>query len=92
MDRNEEVEIEMFNGFCVINSLASQKHGVTENDLLECFITSGNNSRSLVQQELKCILDKGVRSGFILRKGNKYAIRNFKRMYDTDGDDRCAGR
>lgn len=85
MDRNEEVQIGMFNGRCVMSCVASQENGVTEDDLLKFFITS-NESHDLVQQELKRILNIGVRNGFIVRTDNKYAIQSLDGMYDTDGD------
>lgn len=84
---NEET-IGMHNGHCVINALATQKNEITEDELLERFITSTDEPADLVEYELKRILYNGLANGFIVKIGNnKYGLPSFKNIYEADCDE-----
>lgn len=81
----ENQQIEMLNGQCVMQALAFLQRAVTEEDLMKCFNVSSHESLNLVQEELKGILDKGVDLGFIVKSGNEYALPST--TYEADGDE-----
>lgn len=83
----DEETIGMLNGYCVMNALASQKSEITEDELLERFITSTDQPHNLVEYELKRILYNGVIGGFITKTGNSYSIPGLDNMYEVDCDE-----
>lgn len=83
----DEETIGMLNGYCVMNALASQKSKITEDELLERFITSDGQPHDLVECELKRILYNGVIGGFIVKTGNRYSLPNQENIYEVDCDE-----
>lgn len=81
----EENEIVLLNGRCVLNALVLSKNGVTEDELLDCFIDSTHQPHKVLQ-ELQQILNKGVVHGFIVRNGDKYALPSLQNMHEADAD------
>lgn len=82
----DDETIGILNGKSVITALASQKNKISEDELLEYFITSADEP-DLVENELKQILNNGVAGGFIVKTGNKYALPSLENIYEADCDD-----
>lgn len=83
----EEETIGTFNGQCVMKALALQKNKITEEELLEQFITLTDEPHDLVEYELKRILYTGVATGFIAKTGNRYALPSLENRYEADCDE-----
>ncbi|KAG4072750.1 hypothetical protein HA402_001862 [Bradysia odoriphaga] len=82
-------EIQMLNARCVMTALDSLNHHATENKILSYFQTASDESA--VEQELKRILELGVKNGFIVRNGDKYALASLESDYEIDGDESDSG-
>ncbi|KAG4073078.1 hypothetical protein HA402_009497 [Bradysia odoriphaga] len=83
----DENTVRVRNGHSVMNAIASQNNQITEDELLDQFITSTDAPRDLIEDELKEILHNGVVGGFIVKTGNVYAIPTFENTYAADCDD-----
>lgn len=88
MERDTINETVMHNGQCVMTALV-QNGATSQKDLLANFAECTDEPIDQIKHELKHVLTNGIAGGFILKKGNKYAIPGSESAYETDADKSC---
>lgn len=84
----DEKEINMYNGHYVIATLSYLDNKASENELLKHILSTTAEPHNLVEQELRRILNNGVRNGFIIKIGNEYLLPTVQDDYQLDSDAR----
>lgn len=90
LDWNEDEiqEITKLNGRAVAGVLASMENNATAAEVSDFIInrTGLTDQTDLVHQEVRRVLDNGVRDGFMVKVGNNYATPSLQDIYHLDDD------
>lgn len=88
-NEDEIQEIIKLNGRAIIGVLANIKNNATAAEVSDYIINHTGLTRhtDLVNQEVKRVLDNGVRDGFMVKVGNKYALPSLEDVYQLDADE-----
>lgn len=91
-NKDEEKQINKYNGQYVTATLSFLGSKATENELLKHIVWTTSQPHEVVEQELSCILKNGVGHGFIMKIGNEYLLPTQPNgKFEVDSDVRCLG-
>lgn len=85
-NKDEEKQINKYNGQYVIATLSFLNSKATENELLKRIVSTTGKPHKLVELELKRILNIAVIHGFVMKIGNTYLLPSPQITYQIDSD------